>query len=85
MGLQQIISCFFVTPYPGTKLYIDCIEKGIIRNEIEYIEKLKLQDSININLTKYPSEKLVEWKKYILREVSRANHTAKHVNENEAV
>lgn len=74
-GFTTNYQLFFVTPYPGTKLYIDCIEKGIILNEIEYIEKLNLQDSININLTKYPLEKLTEWKEYILREVSKSNHT----------
>lgn len=68
-GFTTNYQLFFATPYPGTKLYLDALENQIIKNEITYIENLKLQDSININLTRYSDEKLIEWREYILNEV----------------
>lgn len=59
---------FFLTPYPGTKLYAYAVKEKYICDEVKYIENLKLQDEININLTKYPKQKLAEWRKSILKE-----------------
>lgn len=73
-GFTSNFQLFFITPYPGTKLYSDLITNGVIQDELEYIENLGLQDNVNINLTKYSLEKLVEWREYILGEVSPVKH-----------
>lgn len=69
-GFKNNFQLFFLTPYPGTKLYNDALVQGKIIDEISYLENLKLQDSININLTQYSDETLLEWKNYIIRGVT---------------
>jgi radical SAM superfamily enzyme YgiQ (UPF0313 family) len=44
----------FMTPFPGTKLYEYAREKGLIKDELEYIRKIALQGNTNyliLNLT----------------------------------
>jgi radical SAM superfamily enzyme YgiQ (UPF0313 family) len=54
----------FACPLPGSALYDDCIKKGLIKDEIEYWEKIDgtLWDLV-INLTEFSDEEL-----YRLRE-----------------
>jgi len=45
----------FMTPFPGTELYEYAKEKGLIKDELEYIKKLSLQGNTNhilVNITK---------------------------------
>ena len=38
----------FVTPYPGSKIFDDCLERGIIKDKLEYYETI---DKITYNMT----------------------------------
>jgi len=56
------------TALPGSKLYRECVEKGIIKNEEEYLQKLsygyKKGSPVLINFTKLKAEELyplTEW------------------------
>ncbi len=64
----------FLSLYPGTYYYRDAFKNGIIKNELEYLKNLKLQDELYVNITKYPNDVLKSWKEYILREIAEANH-----------
>ncbi len=68
-GFTDNFQLFFLTPYPGTQLYRNLLDQGSITDEVEYVEKLTYQDTLNINLTEYPSEKLLDWRDYIIQEV----------------
>jgi len=57
---------FFLTAYPGTPLYDRALKMGIIKDELSYIENLKLQDRLSLNFTGYSDEKLSKWKNYLL-------------------
>ena len=63
-------SVFYLTPYPGSELYSWALAKGLIKDELDYVENLLLQNEISINLTKYPDAQLREWKDYILKGVA---------------
>ena len=64
---------FFLTPYPGSSLYNRALAQGKIKDEIQYIKSLKLQNELTINLTKFPDEQLYKWKEYIIVEVARTS------------
>jgi radical SAM superfamily enzyme YgiQ (UPF0313 family) len=47
---------FYTTPYPGSRLFRWCMEKGFITNKEEYLLKISNRDAskLSINLTPYP-------------------------------
>ncbi|OGL44004.1 MAG: hypothetical protein A2149_02985 [Candidatus Schekmanbacteria bacterium RBG_16_38_11] len=52
---------FFPVPYPGTILYDECKEKGIIGNDESYVASLeKDATELIINLTEIPDSRLIE-------------------------
>ncbi len=66
---------FFITcPYPGTEIYGYAIEKGLIKDKEKFIENLSKQGDayiLNVNLTKFSDEKLLELRKNAYNEVMR--------------
>ncbi|MCX6746789.1 MAG: radical SAM protein [Candidatus Pacearchaeota archaeon] len=50
------INLFFVQPYPGSDLYKYCIEKGIIKDRLDYIQN-RMSPDARINMTKEMSDK----------------------------
>lgn len=62
---------FFATPYPGTELYRIALERGLIKDEVEFIESLGEQGEYpRVNFTDIPTEELMREKKRWLREVA---------------
>lgn len=64
----------YITPYPGSALYEDCLEKGIIKDEEQYLESLA--DGTGpyrprINFTEFSDEELVELVPETTRKVFR--------------
>jgi radical SAM superfamily enzyme YgiQ (UPF0313 family) len=62
----------FATPYPGTKLYSFAIQKGLITDEWDYIQKLNFSGDTNsmiINLTDLTDVDLVEARRQAIEEV----------------
>jgi len=64
---------FFLMPLPQTKIYEECIQRGLITNELEYIKKIaRIGDAANliINVTeKFSDEELINiFNKYRERE-----------------
>jgi radical SAM superfamily enzyme YgiQ (UPF0313 family) len=48
---------FYATPYPGSLLFRQCVEKGMIPNIHEYLLSISDRDAslLSINLTRYPN------------------------------
>ncbi len=62
---------FFPVPYPGTALYGECRQKGLIKDEEEYICALdKDATELTINLTDFTDEKLIETRETLIAEFS---------------
>lgn len=64
---------FSTTPIPGTRLYADCLDKGLIGDEEQYL--LRLDSGYNlagggINLTSYSDQELARKKKQLLLKIS---------------
>jgi|GEM_PF-1701053 len=56
---------YWIQAYPLTVLYAQCLEKGIIRNEEEYIERLGDITDFAINLTGVSDGELAEMRNYL--------------------
>jgi len=56
---------YWIQAYPMTVLYAQCLERGIIRNEEEYIEKLGDITDFVINLTGVSDGELAEMRNYL--------------------
>ncbi|MFH0831779.1 MAG: radical SAM protein [archaeon] len=67
----SLTSMFFVTPYPGTPLYEETKERGLIKNEEKYLDKLH-DSEFNINLTKFSNEELFNLREWVINKVNRA-------------
>ena len=50
---------FWIQAYPLTTLYAQCMEKGLIRDEEEYVERLGDITEYVINMTEFPDAELV--------------------------
>lgn len=62
---------FFPVPYPGTSLYDECAQNGLIKDDEEYICLLeKDATELMINLTDMPDEKLIETRENMINEFS---------------
>lgn len=68
--LSHRIEIFFTTPFPSTPLYEYSKEKGLIKNEEEYIEKLGNVADFTLNLTDMPDKELVRLRKCAQKEAS---------------
>ncbi|PWR72853.1 B12-binding domain-containing radical SAM protein [Methanospirillum lacunae] len=64
-GFKSNYQVFFMTLYPRTTFYEYAVKKSIIDDEIDYIENLKLQNEISVNLTQYSDEILRKWYRYL--------------------
>ena len=53
----------FVSPYPGSELFDYCIEKGIIKDKLDYYEHI---DENIWNMTQMPDAHFSEWAKFII-------------------
>lgn len=74
---------FFVTPYPGTELYKIVKQKGLIKDEVAYIESLGEQgEQIVVNLTDFSNKKLKELKEKVVITLDAWNKKT-HGNVNE--
>lgn len=65
---------YFITPYPGSKLYDQCLEDGIIRDEVEYVRKISDLDidDFSVNLTDWTDAELMSTREEAINEVQ--NH-----------
>jgi len=58
---------FVTTPLPGTALYMDCLRDGLIKDELQYLEKLGegyvSGREILVNLTEFPEDEYYNIKK----------------------
>jgi len=52
----------FMTPYPGTQIYKDSIQKGLITDEIDFHRKVWNTQNLLINLTDMTDKELIELK-----------------------
>lgn len=68
----HLTTIFFVTPYPGTALYKQAKDMGLIKNEEEYISSLGNATEFTINLTKWSDEELFKMRDYVISSVHKA-------------
>lgn len=64
-------SAGFLLPQPGTPMYKYILDRGIIRDEEEYLLSLGDRQDLRINLTKMPSDKFEELVKEHLTRINR--------------
>ncbi len=60
---------FIITPYPGTPIYYEAIEKGLIKDVEKFVEMLGDATCITINFTNYPDDVFMKKKEEMLREL----------------
>ncbi len=60
---------FFINPYPGTVLYDECLKKGTIKNEEEFVLKLDDANKAVINLTDLEDEEFMRLVHYFERKL----------------
>ena len=59
---NKFLAIVFVGPYPGSKLFDDCIERGIIKDKLQFYETI---DKITWNMTTMPDELWGKWAQFI--------------------
>ena len=65
---------FFLTPYPGTKLYDISLRNGLIKDEEEYVLGLGEQgEIIQVNFTDYSNEELFSIQDKLIQELKAWN------------
>ncbi len=52
----------FLVPYPGSKLFDDCVERGIIEDKLHYYETI---DQVRYNMTSMPMNEWMAWNHFI--------------------
>jgi len=67
-----LTSMFLVTPYPGTVLYNQIIQKGLIKDVEKYVSKLGNATELTINLTKLSDKELFKLRTYVLHKIQKA-------------
>jgi anaerobic magnesium-protoporphyrin IX monomethyl ester cyclase len=80
MDLDILVDSFYATPYPGTELYTEAREKGLIPDEHAYVRALNNAYDFTINLTDMPDEQLKAMKKLAYTELNTAL-TFKHLEQ----
>ena len=57
---------YFITPLPGSKLYREAIEQGIIEDEDKYLSGLETGTSgVHVNFTGWTDQELIEKKELL--------------------
>ena len=69
LDLDIIADGFFATPYPGTELYAEAREKGLIGDENAYALSLNNAYDFTVNLTEFTDESLFALKESALFEL----------------
>jgi radical SAM superfamily enzyme YgiQ (UPF0313 family) len=46
----------FVTPYPACQMYLDAIDKGLLKDAEDFYNRFKNSDLLTVNFTKIPTE-----------------------------
>ncbi|MFZ5800911.1 MAG: B12-binding domain-containing radical SAM protein [Candidatus Omnitrophota bacterium] len=64
-----VVDFYFAQAYPGTPLYEEARQRGLIMNEEEYILELESADKFVINFTDFSDEELLDYKKKVIRQV----------------
>jgi anaerobic magnesium-protoporphyrin IX monomethyl ester cyclase len=65
---------FFTTAFPGTELYDIAKQRGLIRDEEEYVSNLwEMGEQMLLNFTDMPDQELIALKEYMVREVGAGN------------
>ncbi len=69
----------FVVPLPGSKLYREMMEKGVIQNEFEYLKKVdnEFHSNLFVNCTDMSDQELIDLKKQSEAEL-RKNYLKRH-------
>ena len=57
---HQIRTIRPVTPYPGSDLYYEAIERGLLSGPEEFFERFENSDLLTVNFTELPEKKLYE-------------------------
>jgi|SRR3989344_59380 len=68
----HLVAIFFATAYPGTALYEQVKNMGLIKNEEEYVSKLGDATDLVLNISKFSDNELKELRDYAIRKVRRA-------------
>lgn len=58
---HQIRTIRPITPYPGSDLYYEAIEKGLLKGPEDFFERFKNSDLITVNFTGFSDEQCYEW------------------------
>lgn len=65
---------FFLTPYPGTELYLMALQQGKITDEEEYILGLGEQgEKVRVNFTNFSDEELISIQEYMIKQLNAWN------------
>lgn len=62
----------FMTPYPGTKIYRDCLRQKLITDEIGWLRAIGNTTTLRINMTTMPDEELLSLHDQALDKISDA-------------
>ena len=65
---------FYATPYPGTAIYEECLQKGLIKDKEEFVKQLGEAKEMIVNLTKIPSDKLIRIRNKAYKELRENVH-----------
>lgn len=68
----HLISIFFVVPYPGTALYEQVKNIGLIKDEEEYVSRLGDATDLTINISKFSDEELWNLRNKLIKKVRKA-------------
>jgi len=61
----------FLNPYPGTELYQNLLDSGVVKDGLDALLKISCQDSMYINLTDFSNHELFSMREYIHDSVSK--------------
>lgn len=79
----HLISIFFVTPYPGTALYEQVKNMGLIKDEEDYISRLGDATELVLNISKFNDDELWDFRNKLIKKVRKAyfkKHKLKLIN-----
>jgi radical SAM superfamily enzyme YgiQ (UPF0313 family) len=74
-AIDQPYGAFTTTPIPGTKLYEEAMQKGLIKNEEDFL--LHLESGYNrnlplVNMTEFSEKEFVEKRTAMIKKINRA-------------
>lgn len=82
---QKLFDIFFVTPYPGTKLFTWAVDNGKITDVEKFVEDLDRKNASEfvVNLTNMSNEELVKIKEEMIHKVNKVflrRHPLEYIN-----